>query len=74
MSTALKIVCVLLVSLSLPGILVTLFAGAVTVSLLWSEFFPDPTDSAQGMAMLGLVPMIVWTLLGLAYLLVLRLL
>ena len=52
----------------------TLFAGAITVSLLWSEFFPDPSDIAHGMAMLGLFPMIVWTILGLVYLLSLRLL
>ena len=74
MSTTLKIIRAVLITLSLPGILMTLFAGAVTARLLWSEFFPDPSDIAHGMAMLELVPMIVWTIVGLVYLLLLWLL
>lgn len=68
MSPRLKIVRVVLVLLGIPGVLVTLIAGGVAASLLRKEFFPDPTDVAHGMAMLGLVPLIVWAILAVGYL------
>lgn len=74
MSTTLKIIRIILFLLSLPGIFVALFSGAVTASLLWGEYFPDPNDIAHGMAMEhGFLPMVVWTILAVFYLLFLRL-
>ena len=72
MPTTLKILRVLFIILCIPGILITLFAAANVVSLLWDEFFPDPNDIAHGMAMLGFVPMVVWTFFGVIYLVFLR--
>lgn len=64
MSATLKIIRGILILLSLPGILVTLYAGAAVVSLLKDEFFPDPANIAHGMAMAhAFIPMIVWTIL-----------
>ncbi|HCU68367.1 MAG TPA: hypothetical protein DGF30_03910 [Desulfomicrobium sp.] len=65
----LKIIRGILILLSLPGILVTLYAGAAVVRLLKDEFFPDPANIAHGMAMAhAFIPMIVWTILGILYL------
>ncbi|WP_432697666.1 hypothetical protein ACQUQP_04765 [Marinobacterium sp. YM272] len=72
--TAIRILRLILILLALPGIFVTLYAGAVAVSLLWTEFFPAPNDIGHGMAMLGLLPMIAWSVLGVIYLSVLRML
>lgn len=42
-----------------------LYAGAVVVSLLRDEFFPDPANIAHGMVMAhAFIPMIVWTIIG----------
>jgi hypothetical protein len=75
MSTGLKIIRALLILLSLPGFFITLYAGAVFGSLLWAELYPDPNDIAHGMAMAhAFIPMLAWTILGLLYLLFLRVL
>jgi len=75
MSVIARIYRALLILLSLPGILVTIYAGASTASLLWAELFPDPDDIAHGMAMAhAFIPMIVWDAAGIGYLLILWLL
>lgn len=74
MSNLLKIIRIILILLSIPGIFFVLFAGASVINLVWAEFFPDPSDIAHGMTMLGFVPMIVWSILGLIYLFFLKIL
>lgn len=74
MSLTLKFVRAILIFLSLPGIAATLFAGSVATSLIYAEMYPDPNNIAHGMGMLALFPMIVWSLLALAYLIFLWLL
>ena len=68
MSLALKAILAILILLSLPGIAVTLYAGGVAASLIYAEMYPDPENIAHGMGMLGLFPMVAWTLMALAYL------
>jgi hypothetical protein len=73
LSITLKLIRAVLVLLNLPGAFITLHAGAVVANLLWDEFFPDPANIAHGMAMAhGFIAMLAWAILGLLYLVFLR--
>ena len=67
MPTSLKVVRVFLILCSIPGMLVSLFAGMVVASLIYDEMHPDPDNIGHGMGMLALFPMAAWAVLGLVW-------
>lgn len=70
-----KLVRVILVLLGIPGVLVTLFAGLIFAKLVIDELYPDPANIAHGMAMAhAFIPSIFWMIVGILYLVVLRIL
>jgi hypothetical protein len=70
-----KLIRVLLVLLSIPGVLVTLYAGLIFAKLVIDEIHPDPSNIAHGMAMAhAFVPALFWMIAGLLYLAALRIL